>query len=364
MSFRSLALALPFTVVLASAAACGDDGSSGATTGGAGGDDANCGGGITPVVNSEFCQQGATLNCALLTPAATNQLCNVALPQPAAELTRATDTDEFSGQGAPNVSCYAPASYPPAPPASSAASLVGHVRVFSNGNDTANVTIEVYDVQPTGELGARIGNAVVTPDSCTATGEASDCEDCPDETRYECDYVYEGVPTETPLAVKTSGSSWQSLIAYNIYVPTSDLVDGGYEYDPRALATDDYGVIAQAAIGGPITTGNGAIAGEVHDCDNVRVLNAVADVNVNKKALVYFTSNEDDPLPEAGALGTSRLGLYAALDVPSGPAVVAAAGLVNGQVVALGEHKVWVYPDTVTSLTFRGLRPTQVPAAQ
>ena len=122
--------------------------------------------------------------------------------------------------------------------------------------------------------------------------------------------------------------------------------------------------IAQAAIGQPITTGHGAIAGEVHDCGDVRLTNAVADVDVQKRALTYFTSDEDNPLPDLGAFGTSKLGLYGAIDVVPGPATVAAAGLLNGQLVSLGQHRVYVYPDTVTSLTFRGLRPTQVPAGQ
>ena len=38
---------------------------------------------------------------------------------------------------------------------------------------------------------------------------------------------------------------------------------------------------------------------------------------------------------------------------------VAAVGLVDGEVVSLGQHRVYVYPDTVTSLTFKGLRPYQ-----
>ena len=36
--------------------------------------------------------------------------------------------------------------------------------------------------------------------------------------------------------------------------------------------------------------------------------------------------------------------------------------LPHGELVTLGQHKVYVYPDSVTSLTFRGLRPNQAPA--
>jgi len=58
------------------------------------------------------------------------------------------------------------------------------------------------------------------------------------------------------------------------------------------------------------------------------------------------------------------LGLYSALDVAPGPVTVAATGLVNGQPVSLGQHRVFVYPDAVTSVTFKGLRPYQLPGAQ
>ena len=71
-------------------------------------------------------------------------------------------------------------------------------------------------------------------------------------------------------------------------------------------------------------------------------------------------SSAISPLPDLGAKSTSKLGLYAARDVPGGQVNVAAIGLVGGQKVTLGRHTVWVYPDTVSSVTFRGLRPYQV----
>jgi hypothetical protein len=342
------------------AAACGD--STGGTTGGggSGGGSGACLDALSPVSNSEFCQATpASPDCSLVSGEHKNQLCGVPLKQPPGELARSSGVEEFGGSGPPDVACFAPATYPPPAGASQPVTLHGFVRIFSAGCESNDVVIEVHGVKPDGQLDARLAT-VTTPSTCVEAGEQTDVEQC--DTRWECEYELEGVPSETPLAVKTSGSKWQPLIAYNIYVPTAEVVDGVYEYDPRALATDDYGVIAQAAIGRPIAAGHGAIAGEVHDCGDVRLTNAVADVDVQKLALTYFTSNEDDPLPDLQAFGTSILGLYAAIDVVPGPATVAAAGLVNGQVVSLGSHQVYVYPDTVTSLTFRGLRPNQVPA--
>ncbi len=358
-SRRSIRLSLALVALPALAlAACGD--STGGSTSGGGDGSGACLDSLAPAKNAEFCQATpSNPDCDGVTGEYKNQVCGVPLKQPPAELVRATDVDEFGGSGPPDVSCFAVATYPPPPGPSAPVTLRGHARIFSNGCESNNVTIEVFTVQPDGQLGQSIGS-VTTPASCAEDGESTEFEDC--GTRIECAYEIPNVPSETPLAVKTTGPLWQALVAYNVYVPTSQIVDGAFEYDPRALAQDDYGLIAQVSpLGRPITAGNGAVAGEVHDCGDVRVANAVADVDVFKRSLTYFSSNEDNPLPDVNALATSQLGLYAVLDVAPGPATVAAAGLVNGEVVTLGHHQVYVYPDTVTSLTFRGLRPTQVP---
>jgi hypothetical protein len=60
-----------------------------------------------------------------------------------------------------------------------------------------------------------------------------------------------------------------------------------------------------------------------------------------------------------GRLGTSRLSLYAALDLPPGPVDVAAVGRVDGDVVSLGWYRVRVFANSVTAVTLRGLRPHQ-----
>lgn len=355
--------AIALSLVALASTGCGDDGGGTGSSGSGGGGTGDCPGNLTPAANSEFCATTlASTDCTRVTAEHTNQVCGVPLKSPPAELARNSDLDEFGGSGAPDVSCFSVAGYPPPAATSQPITLHGFVRIFSNGCFSENVNVEVFRVEADGQLGASVGSTT-TPASCRepVVGELDeDVEDC--DERWECAYEIEGVPSDTPLAVKTSGGTWQNLVAYNVYAPAAEIVDGGYEYDPRALATDDYGVIAQAAIGRPITAGNGAIAGEVHDCGDFRLTNAIADVDVAKLALTYFSSDEDNPLPDLQARGTSKLGLYSAIDVVPGPATVAAIGTVGGQIVSLGQHKVYVYPDTVTSLTFRGLRPQQVPA--
>jgi hypothetical protein len=128
----------------------------------------------------------------------------------------------------------------------------------------------------------------------------------------------------------------------------------------QALASDDYSAIPAVAIGQPINQGSGALAGEVHDCGNVRLTNATVDTNVARTALTYFDSDEQSPLPLTSATSTSDLGLYAAFDLLPGPASVAALGLVNGTITTVGYFPAYIHPNAVTAVTFQGLRPFQV----
>jgi hypothetical protein len=233
------------------------------------------------------------------------------------------------------------------------------VKIFANGCESKLVKIEVFEVGEDGALGAPAGTALTTASECKTNGVATDISDC--GTRYECTYIYGNVPTEKELVVKTSGPNWSDLYDYNIYIPTAEVVNGEWKRNLRALAADDYNAIAQSAIGGPISAGNGALAGEVHDCGDVRLENAVVAIDRPKKILTYFSSNEADPIPKLDATGTSILGLYAALDVAPGPVTVAAVGKVSGKVTTLGHYRARVFPNSVSIVTFRGVEPFQVP---
>jgi hypothetical protein len=138
------------------------------------------------------------------------------------------------------------------------------------------------------------------------------------------------------------------------------VVDGRWTKDVRARAQDDYTLIPQTAMGKTMEPGRGAIGGEVHDCGDVRLINAI--VGSDKAAvLTYFTDDELKPLPDVSAKATSTLGLYSLLDVSEGPVHVAAAGVQDGKLVGVGFFKARVFANSVTSVTFRGLRPFQLP---
>lgn len=365
---RNVLLAACAGGVLLLGTACGGGGGTGGTgnnntgTGGngtGGGSTLQCPANLTNAPNSDYClDEKTTPNCDFIGPVYKDQVCGVAVQRPGKELSRSVDVEEYSGSGPPDLGCFDPANYPKLE-ATQTVTMEGIVKIFSHGCESKNVEISVFEVTDAEPAATPVAAPVTTAADCTVDGLMSTNDDC--GTRYECKYSYPGVPTEKELVVLTKGSLWAPLYQYNIFIPNGEVQNGKWTHDLRALATDDYSVIPQAAIGGPITPGNGAIAGEVHDCGDVRLTGATVDVDVQKKIVTYFTSNEDKPLPDLAATSTSVLGLYAALDVAPGKASVAAIGLVNGQVTTLGYHRVKVFPDSVTSITFRGVRAFQVP---
>src|SRR5206468_2523742 len=121
------------------------------------------------------------------------------------------------------------------------------------------------------------------------------------------------------------------------------------------------GVVA-ATVGATIKAGKGLIAGEVHDCGDVRLSGAMVDSDQpHDSQMFYFTDNESDPLPDLNNKnGTSRLGLFGAINFPTGtPIRLSAIGKYNGKDVLLGTYVVQTYAGAVTAMSFRGRRPSQ-----
>lgn len=358
-----LGVIFPFAALLS---ACGDGSSTGGTAGtsGVSACDALK---DNPIANAEYCQkQASEPNCDLVTKDQTNDACGVGLKDPPAALQRSSNVKEYGGTGAPNVACFQPGSYPAKPDTSQLVTVKGTAVIFSHGCQSKDLKIEFYQVKRTGgaddgDIGALVGTPVTTASDCTVDGVASDETGC-DPQRYECVYEYANVPTETELVIKTSGSQWTPLYDYNIFIRNGAASGGVWQHDVRALASDDYGVISQAALGAPITAGHGAIAGEVHDCDDVRLINAVVEVNATRKILTYFGDDEAHPLPDLGRQATSALGLYSALDVDPGQVTIAAIGKTSDDKInGIGFLRLRVFPDSVSTVTFRGMNPVLVP---
>src|SRR5262249_32225832 len=107
--------------------------------------------------------------------------------------------------------------------------------------------------------------------------------------------------------------------------------------------------------------GQGAVAGEVHDCDNVRVGNVQVDVKPAGDRFTYFNGNPYNTLPESSraATGTDRLGLFASLHVAPGKIDVEGTRLVDGKAVSVGKFAAIVYPNSVSVVNLNGGKPAQ-----
>jgi hypothetical protein len=327
---------------------------------------------VTPDNSKTWCDVKAP------TCAAVN-VCGVCVKNPpSTALVRTTDAKEYFGSGPPDVACLSGTGLKPLDPAASKkVTMRGYVKIFANGPDSRNVKVEVYkeilDASggPTGQLGELVGSTVSTdklPDG-TGTKNETITKAGKDETRVLYPYEIVGlIPTESPLIVKTSSKTsvdvdgWFPLYDFNQIVRNDGVTGDVWSFDVRALGNDDYASILKAAYNRPPEGGKSAIAGEVHDCGDVRLSNATVGLApTGGLPLFYLSEVEDDPLPQAGRTATGRLGLYAQGGMTPGIYTVAAAGTIGTSVLALGSYPVQTFPDSVSVFTFRGLRSWQVP---
>lgn len=248
--------------------------------------------------------------------------------------------------------------------------LKGYVRLFSSGSDSSGVKIEIFKEGANGALGDLVGAAVsTTKDSAALDPKPTYLKKCPDGGCTYRAFEYAGVPTETPLIIKTSdaagGEQWAAFYDYNIYFANSVVEAGDVisNYQPAAVAATDINTVASAAGGFTVKQDKGLLAGEVHDCGDVRLSGATVDTDVPHEGdMFYFGENEAEPLPDKsrGALGTSKLGLFGTLNLLTGqPIRVSALGKQGGATILLGTYTVQTFPGAVTALSFRGRRPWQ-----
>lgn len=328
------------------------------------------GGAVTPT-NAAFCGAVPIEGCSNVA------VCGVCVPNPTKEATRTSDCKEYKGSGPVDVACFSGTPTPVT--ASKTVKMKGWVKIFANGPDSKGVTIDIYEEQlddagaPTGKLGKLVasGKSMDTAAACGAT-PTFPCAKSEDKvksgvtsTRTLFPYEIDGIPTEKPLIAKTSGpetSGWFPLYDYNVAARNDKLnAAGEFEFDVRALGNDDYASILKAAYNQPPQGGESAIAGEVHDCGDVRIGGAtVAVAPAPRYPMFYLSEVEDDPLPDSARKATGKLGLYAIGGVKPNVYTVSSAAKIGADVFTLGSYKVQTFPDSVTVFTFRGLRPWQV----
>jgi hypothetical protein len=297
-------------------------------------------------------------------PRTVNACCTWVQP-PSQALSRGTGLNRYSTNDPTiDLACL---DAPAAQGAPQAITLKGHVRLFSSGGDSKGAKIEIFKQNDDGSLGDLVGAAVTSSDSDTDVKTETFLKKCPDGGCTLRSYEYAGVPTETRLIVKSSDAAssgqWADLYDYDIYFSNGDVADGSIEYEPSVVAATDINTVASAAGGFTVKQDKGLLAGEVHDCADIRLAGATVDIDAQHEAdMFYFGENESDPLPDKsrGALGTSKLGLFGTLNVTTNvPIRISAIGKQGDQTILLGSTVVRTFPGAVTSLRLRGRRPWQ-----
>jgi hypothetical protein len=256
--------------------------------------------------------------------------------------------------------------------------LTGYVWLFSSGQDSQGVKVEVFTENHPDTPDGTISASPISPGYVTSSSDPIDPTDttwntkCPGGCSYR-QYTIQNVPTETPLVIRTSDAGsgeWATLYDYNLYFKTSDVQNGTVTYDATAVAGPDLTTVA-GTVGQTVQNGLGLLAGEVHDCSDVRLFGATVETNQSHVGqMLYFTEDEANPLPSLETPDTSHLGLFGALNMqPNTPIRVTSLGqcppntdtsiCAAGSIVMLGTYVVQVYPGAVTALSFRGRRPWQ-----
>ncbi|HEY1958930.1 MAG TPA: hypothetical protein VGH28_25130 [Polyangiaceae bacterium] len=246
--------------------------------------------------------------------------------------------------------------------------LVGYLKVFvGSDQDSAGVKVEIFQEGTDGALGAPVGTAVTT-DTTSPSRTNTWLSGCPTDGCTERQFTYANIPTETPLIIHTSdgksAGKWYDFYDYNVYFSNASVSGGQVTYDTTAVGTTDP-LTVTATVGTSVSTSKGLLAGEVHDCGDVRLSGAMVNTDVRGETdMFYFTSDETNPTPDLTAStngqGTSDLGLFGALNYQPGvPIHISAVGLQNGQRKLIGAYTVQVFAGAVTGLSLRGRRPYQ-----
>lgn len=290
--------------------------------------------------------------------------------------------DMATPAAAPNLSCYEtfdPA-HPPTAPMSMAVTVWGVVDVFGTGGDSNNVHVQFFEVGADGSPGAMVGEAISDPAVYQEMAVERDTSGSIVQMRTLAGFKISGIQTDHPYIVKTVGVTTDffahAIYDYTVPVRGTDVgmrtppaalsITGPSVYiRPRTISNSDWVTIpSTATLPTGIPAGHGALAGEVHDCDDVRLANAqvYASPPPNFTSPVYFSDNPTRPLPDTSrsTTGTGALGIYALLDLTPGPLRISAVGYApDGHLTLVGAYGVRIFPDSVTVASFRGIRPWQ-----
>lgn len=213
---------------------------------------------------------------------------------------------------------------------------------------------------------------------------------CHDLQRWEITYSIPNIPTNEFLVIRTvglddqgnpqpTGNTWAPMLQYNAYFATNDpacvdtedrdCIDTSgtpaiYRSDANLISAQDYMTIpTSAGLSGGIPPGHGAVGGEIHDCNGIRITHAQIGYERDREpgVVTYFNGNPVKTLPRLQQFGdgTNSLSLFSGLDLSPGPVDIVAVGVHEGALKEMGRFRAQVWPDSVTLVRLGGGRPAR-----
>lgn len=325
-------------------------------------------------IEPPLCRAGEVLTCCTC----------VRIPSENGRRSSCDDMSEYCGDGDVDISCLMPDGYPEVEEVKYV-TVIGVVDVYATGGNSDNIVVEIYREGEDGQVGELLGSYTSTDDCASHEAQFPEIHEVGDEAQFcpgpcqellpdteDCRklayYEIENIPTNTALIVKTSGNPglWKDMYSYNIWFSNEQIIDGRIFYKARCLSLDDWrNIPATAGDVGGIAPGKSAVAGEIHDCGDVRIYYAMAGTNPRATTFTYFNGVEEKLYPDLSraGVGTNLDSLYAAIEVEADRAIwITALAMIEGVgIVNLGWYRARTFPNSLTAVTLRGTRPNQVP---
>lgn len=283
------------------------------------------------------------------------------------------EKDVVARNGNPDFSCVKTPPKLPDNKGKEKAVFWGPVESFGLDGATDGVKVELYRYDNNAPLSSStlVGEMTSTKDS-----DGSKCTpDCPaDRICYQGScvknsdsennaigyFAIKDVPTNELLVIKTTGSNLVPTIQYGIWAPADKVKDGRYKRRAFVITVLSKGLIPPSAGIQRIAKGNGAIAGEIHDCNDDIIQNARTSFNLMGQKLAYFDPETDRPDPQLNE--TTKNGIYSFLNIKiPGDSAINMRAMVKsgGKDVQIANFNARLFPDSITILTSLPWFPTK-----
>lgn len=249
------------------------------------------------------------------------------------------------------------------------ATLWGPVENFGLDQETVGVKIEIFEHNKDGKLTTPI--AVFEASNESQKGCKPECKGdnicfagvCTkkkdsDDNRIGY-YMAKEIPTNKLLIFRSSGPNFVTTVQYNLWIAADKVKDGKLKRRAFTISNLSKGLIPPAAGIQKIASGNGAIAGEIHDCKGDQITGAKVTVSVMAQKLAYFGAESDRPDPQLEE--TTKNGVYSALNIKiknGGLITVKAAIKKGGKNFVVADFTAQLFPDAITILTTTPQYPT------